>query len=152
MIIWILIGASVFSNFHMFMGGGKLVSSGIADFNLSPGTVILLMQLTMIFMGFIIDDLIIVIICAPLFTPIAIQLGYDPVWFGILMILNIEIAIMTPPYGFALFYMKAVVPEDVTMMDIYKSIVPFLAIKVIVLALCMKFHNIVTWLPNLLFD
>lgn len=151
MVIWILIGASVFSNFHMFMGAGKLISSGIADFNLSPGTVILLMQLTMIVMGFIIDDLIIVIICAPLFTPIAVQLGYDPIWFGILMILNIEIAIMTPPYGFALFYMKAFVPEDVTMMDIYKSIIPWLIIKLIVLGLCMTFPHIVTWLPNLIF-
>jgi len=152
MIIWILIGASVFSNFHMFMGAGKLISSGITDFNLSPFAVIVLMQLTMILMGCIIDDLIIVIICAPLFTPIAIQLGYDPVWFGILMILNLEIAIMTPPYGFALFYMKAFAPEGVTMLEIYKSITPFLIIKFFVLGLVMVFPDIATWLPHLVFD
>jgi TRAP-type mannitol/chloroaromatic compound transport system permease large subunit len=93
-----------------------------------------------------------VLICAPLYTPIAVSLGFDPVWFGILMILNMEIAIQTPPYGFALFYLKSVAPPDVTMLDIYKSIGPFLIIKFIVLILCMLFPNIITWLPNLLFD
>ena len=82
----------------------------------------------------------------------AIALGFDPIWFGILMILNMEIAIQTPPYGFALFYLKGVAPPDVTMMDIYKSIGPFLAIKFVVLGLCMAFPDLITWLPNLLFD
>ena len=110
------------------------------------------MQLSMLIMGCIIDEFIIVIICAPLYTPIAVSLGYDPIWFGIVMILNMEIAIQTPPYGFALFYLKSVAPPDVTMLDIYRSIGPFLAIKLIVLVLCIIFPDLVTWLPNLLFD
>ena len=151
-VVWIMIGATVFSNFHMFMGAGRLMKSLITDLNLSPWGVIIFMQFSMLILGCIMDEFIIVLICAPLYTPIAISLGFDPIWFGIVMILNMEIAIQTPPYGFALFYLKSVSPPDVTMLDIYKSIIPFLAIKFIVLALCMIFPETVTWLPSLIFD
>jgi TRAP-type mannitol/chloroaromatic compound transport system permease large subunit len=150
--VWILIGATVFSNFHMLMGAGRLLKSVTLEMGLGPWGVIILMQLSMLVMGFIMDEFIIVLICAPLFTPIAVSLGFDPIWFGILMILNMEIAIQTPPYGFALFYLKGVAPSGITMMDIYKSIGPFLTIKFLVLLLCMALPDIVTWLPNLLFN
>lgn len=150
--VWILIGATVFSNFHMLMGAGRLLRSMTLEMGLGPMGVILLMQLSMLVMGFIMDEFIIVLICAPLYTPIAVSLGFDPIWFGILMILNMEIAIQTPPYGFALFYLKGVAPPDITMMDIYKSIGPFLTIKFLVLMLCMALPDIITWLPNLLFN
>ncbi len=149
--VWILIGASIFSDFHMLMGAGKLLKGVMVDLNLGPWGVIIFMQLSMMVMGTIMDEWIIVLICAPLYTPIAISLGFDPVWFGILMILNMEIAIQTPPYGFALFYLKGIAPPEITMMDIYKSVSPFLCIKFIVLALCMTFPKLITWLPNLLF-
>ncbi|MDF2764749.1 MAG: dicarboxylate transporter, DctM subunit [Rhodospirillales bacterium] len=113
--------------------------------------VIFLMQLVMLVLGCFIDEYVIVLICAPLFTPIAVGLGFDPVWFGILMILNLEIAIQTPPYGFALFYLKGVAPKDVTMLDIYKSVGPFVAIKLVVLVIVMFFPITVTWLPDQLF-
>jgi tripartite ATP-independent transporter DctM subunit len=150
--VWILIGATVFSNFHMLMGAGKLLTGMTGGLGLSPMGVIALMQLSMLVMGCFMDEWIIVIICAPLYTPIAVSLGFDPIWFGILMILNMEIAIQTPPYGFALFYLKGVAPEDCTMLDIYKSIAPFLTIKFIVLGLVMAFPDIATWLPHLLFE
>lgn len=106
------------------------------------------MQLIMLLLGFIIDEFIIVLMCAPLFTPIVVDLGFDPIWFGILMILNIEIAVQTPPYGFALFYLKGIAPPDVTMLDIYKSVTPFILIKLLVLVLCLLFPDVVMWLPN----
>jgi TRAP-type mannitol/chloroaromatic compound transport system permease large subunit len=136
----------------MLMGAGRLLKSVTLEMGLGPWGVIILMQLSMLVMGFIMDEFIIVLICAPLYTPIAVSLGFDPIWFGILMILNMEIAIQTPPYGFALFYLKGVAPPDITMMDIYKSIGPFLAIKFLVLILCMALPDIVIWLPNLLFN
>lgn len=148
--VWIVIGASVFSGFHMLMGASRLMTGFIDQFNLSPWGVIIFMQISMLIMGCIMDEAIIVLICAPLYTPIALSLGFDPVWFGIIMILNMEIAIQTPPYGFALFYLKGVAPSDVTMMDIYKSITPFVLIKLLVLILCMLFPGIITFLPNLL--
>ncbi len=134
------------------MGAGRLLKAVTLDMGLGPWGVIIVMQLSMLLMGCIIDEFIIVIVCAPLFTPIAVSLGFDPIWFGILMILNMEIAIQTPPYGFALFYLKGVAPPGVTMVDIYKSIAPFITIKLVVLALCMAFPGLVTWLPDLLFD
>jgi TRAP-type mannitol/chloroaromatic compound transport system permease large subunit len=110
------------------------------------------MQLSMIVMGFILDEMIIVIICAPLYTPIAVSLGYDPVWFGILMILNMGIAVQTPPYGFALFYLKAAAPPGVTMLEIYRSVGPFITINIAVLLLVMLVPETVTWLPRILFQ
>lgn len=152
MALWILIGATVFSNFHMMMGAGRLMTDLINETNLGPMGVIILMQFSMLMLGCIMDEFIIILVCAPLYTPIAISLGFDPVWFGILMIINMEIAIQTPPYGFALFYLKGVAPSDTTMMDIYKSVGPFIGIKFIVLIFCMAFPQIITWLPYLLFD
>ena len=108
----------------------------------------ILLQVIMLLLGFIIDELIIVLMCAPLFTPIVVSLGYDPIWFGILMILNIEIAVQTPPYGFALFYLKGIAPPGVSMMDIYRSILPFILLKLCVLITCMLFPDVVMWLPN----
>ena len=146
--MWIIFGATLFSNYHLLMGVQGMVASFTADLGLPPLMVIVLMQVIMILLGFIIDEFIIVLMCAPLFTPIAVSLGYDPIWFGILMILNIEIAVQTPPYGFALFYLKGIAPPSVTMADIYKSVLPFVSIKFGVLVLCMIFPDIVLWLPN----
>jgi len=150
--IRLFIGALVFNNFHMMMGAGCLIRELTTGSGLSPFGIIILMQVSIFFMGFIMDDFVILLLCSPVYTPIAMSLGFDPIWFGILMILQMEIAIQTPPYGFALFYMKAVVPEGTTMLDIYKSITPFLLIKIFVLVLCMSFPGIVTWLPNILFQ
>lgn len=146
--MWIILGASIFSNFHMLSGVQNMVAQLTQDLGLPPLGVIILLQVIMLLLGFIIDELIIVLMCAPLFTPIVVSLGYDPIWFGILMILNIEIAVQTPPYGFALFYLKGIAPPGVTMMDIYRSIAPFILLKLCVLILCMLFPEVVLWLPN----
>ena len=150
--MWILFGAIVFSNLQLFLGVGELLREFTVSTGLPPIVVIILMQLSMILLGLIMDEFVIVVLCAPLFTPIAVGLGYDPIWFGILMILNMEIAIQTPPYGFALFYLKSVAPPDVTMLDIYKSVGPFVTIKVFVLLLVLLFPQLATWLPNMMFN
>jgi tripartite ATP-independent transporter DctM subunit len=152
MCIWILAGATVLTNFNLLMGAGNLVKGMFLDMGLGPLGTVALMQVIMIVLGCFIDEYVIVLICAPLFTPIAVSLGYDPVWFGVLMILNLEIAIQTPPYGFALFYLKGVAPPDVTMLDIYRSVLPFVLLKVVCLALCMLVPETITWLPGLIFD
>ena len=151
-VAWIVLGAAVFSNFHMLMGAGRLLNRFSAESGLPPVVIILMMQLSMILLGMIIDEMIIVIVCAPLYTPIAVALGYDPVWFGILMIINMSIAVQTPPYGFAIFYLKAVAPPDTRMRDVYRSIAPFVTMKAVLLLLVMFFPGLATWLPNLLFD
>jgi len=152
MCLWILVGATVLSNFNLLMGAGNLVKGLFVDMGLGPLGTILVMQLIMLVLGCFIDEYVIVLICAPLFTPVAVAMGFDPVWFGILMILNLEIAIQTPPYGFALFYLKGVAPPEITMIDIYKSIGPFVAIKIVVLVIVMLIPETVTWLPSIIFN
>ncbi|MFC3024570.1 TRAP transporter large permease subunit [Vibrio zhugei] len=147
--MWIMVGASVFSNFHLLMGVQGMVSQFAAGLDMPPIVIIMMFQVIMILLGFIIDEYIIVLMCAPIFTPVAVSLGYDPIWFGVLMILNIVIAVQTPPYGFALFYLKGIAPKGVTMMDLYKAVLPFISIQVLVLMIVMCFPQLVTWLPNL---
>ncbi|MDW6002933.1 TRAP transporter large permease [Vibrio mangrovi] len=147
--MWIILGASVFSNFHLLMGIQGMVSGFTKGLDLPPIMIIIMFQLIMLLLGFIIDEFIIVLMCAPIFTPVAVSLGYDPIWFGVLMILNIVIAVQTPPYGFALFYLKGIAPKGVTMMDLYKSVLPFISVQFVVLVICMIFPDLVTWLPNL---
>ncbi|MBM9514985.1 TRAP transporter large permease [Desulfogranum marinum] len=146
--MWIIFGASVFSNFHLLMGVQSMVSDFALNLNLPPLMIIIMFQVIMLLLGFIIDEFIIVLMCAPLFTPIAVSLGYDPIWFGVLMILNILIAVQTPPYGFALFYLKGIAPQGVGMGTIYRSVLPFITVNLIVLITCMLFPQIILWLPT----
>lgn len=146
--MWIILGASVFSNFHLLMGIQGVIADFTNGLDLPPIMIIIMFQLIMLLLGFIIDEFIIVLMCAPLFTPIAVSLGYDPIWFGVLMIINILIAVQTPPYGFALFYLKGIAPTGVGMGEIYKSVTPFILVNLTVLILCMTFPEIVLWLPD----
>jgi tripartite ATP-independent transporter DctM subunit len=146
--MWIIFGASVFSNFHLLMGIQGMIADFTHGLDLPPIMIIIMFQIIMLLLGFIIDEFIIVLMCAPLFTPIAVSLGYDPIWFGVLMIINILIAVQTPPYGFALFYLKGIAPADVGMGEIYKSVTPFILVNLAVLIICMIFPDIVLWLPN----
>jgi len=147
--MWIILGASVFSNFHLLMGVQSMVADFTSTLDLPPIMIIIMFQVIMLLLGFIIDEFIIVLMCAPLFTPIAVSLGYDPIWFGVLMIINILIAVQTPPYGFALFYLKGIAPPEVGMGEIYKSVTPFILLNLTVLIICMVFPELVLWLPNL---
>jgi tripartite ATP-independent transporter DctM subunit len=146
--MWIIFGASIFSNYHLLMGVQSMVADFTATLGLPPIMIIIMFQIIMLLLGFIIDEFIIVLMCAPLFTPIAVSLGYDPIWFGVLMIINILVAVQTPPYGFALFYLKGIAPPGIGMSDIYRSVTPFILLILCVLVLCMIFPQIVLWLPN----
>lgn len=147
--MWIIFGASVFSNFHLLMGVQAMVADFTGSLDLPPIAIIIMFQIIMLLLGFIIDEFIIVLMCAPLFTPIAVSMGYDPIWFGVLMIINIVIAVQTPPYGFALFYLKGIAPAGIGMADIYRSVTPFILVNLVVLVLCMIFPQIILWLPTL---
>lgn len=147
--MWIILGASLFSNFQLLMGIQGMIADFAQGLDLPPLAIILIFQFIMLLLGFILDDYVIVLMCAPLFTPIAVSLGYDPIWFGVLMIINILIAVQTPPYGFALFYLKGISPPDVGMGEIYRSVAPFISINLAVLIVCMTFPEVVLWLPTL---
>jgi len=148
MIMWILFGSYAFSSVYIALGASEVVKQGLS---LMPGGrwgVLIGMQLSFFILGTILDTFGIIMITAPLYLPIIAELGFDPVWFGILYVMNVEMAFLTPPYGICLFYMKSVVPKEVTMLDIYRSIVPFVALQALGLILVMIFPQIAMWLPN----
>jgi len=149
MVIWIVFAASAFTALYAVTGAASLVGSlvkGVGD----PWMVIITMQLILFVLGMFFDPTGIVLLTAPIFFPIVVSLGFDPLWFAILFVINMELAYLTPPFGFNLFYMKAVVPPGITMMDIYKSQTPFVLLMILGLVLCMIFPGIITVLPNLM--
>jgi TRAP-type mannitol/chloroaromatic compound transport system permease large subunit len=105
----------------------------------------------LIVLGCFLDEITQIMITVPVFLPIIVHLGYDPVWFGVLFMTQVQMDYLTPPFGFTLFYLKGVAPPEVSMADIYKSIMPFLCIQLFVLLLILFFPQIVLWLPEEVF-
>jgi len=106
------------------------------------------MQLTYIVMGTFLDDTAMLIIVAPLYVPLVIELGFNPIWYGILYTITCQIAYITPPFGYNLFLMRAMAPAEVTLIDIYRSIIPFVILMAVGLALVIAFPEIALWLPE----
>jgi len=100
-------------------------------------------------MGMFLDDTAMLIIVAPLYVPLVIELGFNPIWYGILYTITCQIAYLTPPFGYNLFLMRSMAPKEITLIDIYRSIIPFVFIMILGLALVMIFPQIALWLPNL---
>lgn len=151
MVMWILIGATCFSRFYMAMGAGDLISGMITGSGINPWFVIIGMQLSLMLLGMIMEDYAIIMIAAPIYIPIVVALGFNSLWFGVLFIINIQIAVLSPPYGFALFYMKGVSPAT-NMGIIWQAVLPFIPIAILGLILPMIFPEIIMWLPSLFFD
>lgn len=150
MIMWILFAAHAFSAAYQGMGAQALVTDLVAGLPLGPWGTIILFQVVIFLMAMILDPLAIMLLTLPVFMPIVIDLGFDPLWFAILFIVNMEIGYMTPPFGFNLFYLKGIVPPGITMGDIYRSVVPYAIVELIGMALIMIFPAIAIWLPRTL--
>ena len=111
--------------------------------------VMIMMQLSFFLMGMVLDDTAMLLIVAPLYIPLVTELGFSPVWFCVLYVVNCQMAFLTPPFGYNLFIMKAIVPPEITMADIYRSVIPFVGIQALCLGIIMAFPQIALWLPNL---
>ncbi len=149
MVSWILLGASLFNSLYRAVGAQNLIMTLVGDLGLAPFTVVILMMLSMFFLGMLMDDFAVVMLCAPIYVPIVRSLGFDTLWFAILFMVNMQMAYLTPPYGFNLFYVKSIVPSEITMGDIYRSVVPFVGLQILALILVMIFPQIAIWLPGL---
>jgi hypothetical protein len=149
---YIILGAIVFSSVYSGLGASTMIRETITGMDVSPWVIIVLMQLSFFMLGMFLDDIAILFLCMPIYVPIIKALGFDPVWFAVLYVMNMQMAYITPPYGLNLFYMKAVAPKEVTLSDIYRSIVPFLGLQAAALVLLIVFPKIALWLPSLLFD
>jgi len=150
MIIWIIIGGSCLTVTYTAIGAVDFLSQTIGALTVSKYVILIGIQLTLFFLGMLLDPGGIIMICTPVFVPVIKALGFDPVWFGVLFIVNMEMAYLTPPFGFNLFYMKSIVPPSISMFDIYKSVFPFVGIQALCLVLLILFPELVLWLPGVM--
>jgi len=149
MFMWIILAALSFGAVFDGIGAVKAIETlFIERWNLSPWGVLIMMQLSYILMGMFLDDTAMLVIVAPLYVPLIIALGFDPIWYGILYTITCQIAYMTPPFGYNLFLMRAMAPKEINLADIYRSIIPFVLVMCLGLAIVMIFPEIATWLPD----
>jgi len=152
MFMWVILAALCFGSVFDGLGAVHAIESlFIEKWGLGPWGVLVMMQLSYILMGMFLDDTAMLIIVAPLYVPLVISLGFNPVWYGVLYTITCQIAYMTPPFGYNLFLMKAMAPKEVSLADIYRSIVPFVLVMMFGLALVILFPQIALWLPNIYF-
>lgn len=150
MVFIIFIGATAFGLVFVGMGGDKLILDIFSSLPGGKWTFLVLSMLLIFLLGFFLDFIEICFIVVPVITPVAIHMGLDPLWFALLIALNLQTSFLTPPFGFSLFYLKASAPPSLKLQSIYKGIVPFVVIQVIVLGLLIAFPQISLWLPGLM--
>lgn len=150
MVFIILTGSAAFGQVLAYSG----VTAGLTNLALQlpvdPIIVLLLMQLVVFFMGMFLEQTSILLVTIPIFMPIVAALGFDPVWFGAIMLLNLELATLSPPFGLSLFVMKGIASRDTNIMDIYKAAMPYVGINIVIMVLMMMFPQIVLWLPDMM--
>jgi len=150
MTFMIIAGSIAFSQILAFTGASQGIVGYVAGLPLPPILLLITMQLLLFLLGAFMDQISMMMICIPIYMPIIQALGFDPVWFGILMLLNLEIAFTSPPFGLLLFVMKGVAPQGTRMSDIYRAAIPFIFCDVAVMASIMAFPALAIWLPSLM--
>jgi tripartite ATP-independent transporter DctM subunit len=148
MVCWIMIGAVAYSRLVTTSGVGEWFCALITGLELNRWTILCGMQAMFFILGCVLDPAGIILITVPIFIPIVRALGFDPLWFGVLFVMNMEMAYLTPPFGFNLFVMRGVAPEDINMGDIYRAVWPFVGLQALGLILVMIWPEIGTWLPQ----
>ena len=151
MVMTLFLGGNAFQSVFMGLGGGDAISDLLLALEVSPYVVLFIMMGCVFFLGMFIDWLGILLIVLPIFTPIAAELGFHPLWFATLICVNLQMAFLTPPFGYSLFYLKGIAPEEMTIVHIYKGVVPFILLQWVGLLVCIGFPDLVLWLPRALF-
>ena len=163
MVLWIIFGASIFVGFYILQGGQQFVSETLIGTGLGPYGILLIMMIVLIILGMFLDWVGILLLAVPIFVPLMKSLSFDgllglpgvaptdiPLWFGVVYMVNMQMSFLSPPFGYALFYLKGVTPKEITLTDIYRSAFPFMALQLIGLTLIMIFPQIAVWLPNMM--
>jgi tripartite ATP-independent transporter DctM subunit len=151
MVMMLFIGGKFFSTVFLSMGGGDVVADLMIGSGLNRWVVLAIMMVIVFLMGMFIDWAAILLITVPIFMPIVLELEFNPLWFSLLMCVNLQTSFVTPPFGYALFYFAGVAPQGYTMMHIYKGIMPFVFLQLIGLAILVLFPALTTWLPAIFF-
>jgi tripartite ATP-independent transporter DctM subunit len=148
MLYWLFFGSSALIGVYTLAGGTKLIQDAMAALPVGPIGVVILIQIIWIVLGCFIDWIGILLLTAPIFVPVALKLGFDPVWMGVLFCMNMQISYISPPFGPAAFYLKGVTPPGITLADIFRSIWPYMALQIVALGLVIAFPQIALWLPG----
>ncbi len=148
MIFLIIAGARGFSQVLAYVGATQAMAQFVLALPVHPLVIMAIMQVVILILGCFMDSAAIILLTMPIFVPAIVSLGFDPVWFGAISVLNIEVGLITPPFGVALYTMKAVAPPRYTMSDIISSAVPFISLQILAIGLCMIFPSIPLWLPG----
>ncbi|MGM0560997.1 MAG: TRAP transporter large permease [Pseudomonadota bacterium] len=149
MFLWIILAALAFGSIFDGIGASRAIETlFITNWELSPLEVLIMMQLSYLILGMFLDDTAMLVIVAPLYVPLIVSLGYNPIWYGVLYTITCQIAYMTPPFGYNLFLMRSMAPPEVSLWDIYRSIVPFVLVMTLALILVIAFPEIALWLPG----
>ncbi len=148
MVFTILIGASVFSLVFRGFGSDEVVRELLVNMKGGKEASLLLVMLLMFFLGFFLDFFEIVFVVVPIVGPVLLSMGFDPVWLGVLIAMNLQTSFLTPPFGFSLFYLRGVAPAEISTGQIYRGAVPFIGLQLLMLALMWTWPEMVTWLPR----
>jgi tripartite ATP-independent transporter DctM subunit len=148
MVFMILIGASLFSLVFRGFGGDDLVTGFLQSLPGGPVGAMIVVMLGMFALGFVLDFIEITFIVIPIVGPVLLAMGFDPIWLGVMMAVNLQTSFLTPPFGFALFYLRGVCPDNVSTSTIYRGVIPFIVIQFVLLGLLALWPQLVTWLPE----
>ena len=148
MVMFVLTGSAAFSQLLSFSGVTPAMTELAVKADVHPIIILILMQFVVMILGMFIEQTAIVLVTIPIFMPIVSTMGWDPIWFGAIMMLNLEMATITPPFGLSLFVMKGIAPAGTTMGEVYRSALPFVGLNIFVMALMIVFPDIVLWLPE----
>jgi tripartite ATP-independent transporter DctM subunit len=150
-IIWLILGAVSLVGIYNIIGGNSYMQELLSGLDLPPLGVILVMMGILVILGTFMEWIAIVFITVPIFAPVVIALGFDPIWFGVLFVMNMQVYFLSPPFGPACFWLKSVAPADVTLQEIFASVWPFIGLQLVGLILVMLFPQIALWLPEMVF-
>ena len=151
MIMTLFLGGNAFQAIFMGLGGGEVVTKLLLGFDIGPMGVLFIMMGIVFFLGMFLDWLGILLIIIPIFVPTAMELGFNQIWFATLICVNLQMAFLTPPFGYSLFYLRGIAPPEMTIIHIYKGVAPFICLQWLGLILCIIFPKIILWLPQATF-
>jgi len=164
MVMWIFFGATMFVGFFIVKGGQTFVTGLILDAGLTSYGVLALMMIILIVLGMFLDWVGILLLTVPIFLPIMTSLPFHGVfglpgvpadrvalWYGVIFMVNMQVAFLSPPFGYSLFYLKSVAPPQISMAMIFRAAMPFIALQILGMTLCIVFPQIILWLPDVLY-
>ena len=149
MVLFIIIFSSIYNSVFLFLGGGALIKGALMSLPFGKWFILSLMMFVLFIGGFFISWQGLLYIVIPIFLPVVTALGFDPLWFAILVCLNLQMSLLTPPFAYSIFFVKGVAPPEVSTWDIYRGVIPFVGMQAIAVALCIIFPEIILWLPRI---